>query len=112
MPRIGKPGRRHRHVDGLYAALLERERDCHARNPVDPRWRYTEAGQRGEPPPDRWLTPRPPLLDDLEAGRPVRLQGRRLRGRGLPEVPLRRDQAFDWFEVSRDDSMLAIAAID
>lgn len=105
VPRVGKPGSRQRVVPGLYAALLERERDHHDRNRVDPRYRFTEAGQRGEPPPEKWLTPRPALLDDLEASRPVRLQGRQLRGRSLPDARLRRDQAFDWFEVHSDDTV-------
>jgi hypothetical protein len=45
------------------------------------------------------------LLDALEAGRPARVQGRNLRGQGLPEVRLRREQAFDWFEVGADDTL-------
>lgn len=49
--------------------------------------------------------PRTALLGDLEAGGPVRLQGRQLRGRSLPDVRLRRNQTFDWFEVSPDDTM-------
>jgi hypothetical protein len=50
------------------------------------------------------------LLDALEAGEPVTLQSRQLRGHSLPDVPLRRDQAFDWFEVRPDDSVRAVAA--
>ena len=48
---------------------------------------------------------RTPLLDDLEAGRPVVLQGRRLKGHSMPDTHVRRDQAFDWFEVRPDDTI-------
>lgn len=49
--------------------------------------------------------PRSALLDALEDGLPAVVQGRYLRGRSLPEVKLRRDQAFDWFEVRADDTV-------
>jgi hypothetical protein len=45
------------------------------------------------------------LLDDLEAGRPVVLQGRQLKGHSMPDTHVRRDQAFDWFEVRPDDTI-------
>ena len=61
-------------VPGLYVALLERERASFERNRVDPRWRFTERGRRGEPPPEQWLTPRSALLDALEAGEVVKLR--------------------------------------
>jgi hypothetical protein len=55
---------------GLYAALLESERDSDARHSVDPRWRRTEAGQRGEEPPSVYRRSRK-LLEALEAGKTV-----------------------------------------
>ena len=42
------------------------------------------------------------LLDPLEAGEPVRLEGRSLRR----WVDLRRDQRFEWFEVRPDDTVV------
>lgn len=105
--RRGRGGGRGAVVPGLYAALLEWERQSFERSRVDPRWRYTEAGQRGEPALESWLRPRSARLDALEAGKPVALQGRDLRGVHLPKVPLRRDQAYDWFEIRPDDSVLS-----
>ncbi len=64
--------------------------------------------ERGGPPPDDWLTPRNAVLDALEAGKPVTLQGRNLRGVSLPSVPLRRKDAFEWFEIGADDSVRRI----
>ena len=97
-------------VPGLYAALLEGERRRCSR--PDPRLTYRLHGGgfscrtpgiicEHDPLP----LPRSQLLDDLEAGRPVHLQGRQLRGHSLPDARLRRDQAFDWFEVRTDDSL-------
>nr|WP_158014749.1 hypothetical protein [Mycobacterium basiliense]VDM86494.1 hypothetical protein MB901379_00011 [Mycobacterium basiliense] len=57
-------------VPGLYARIREHER---VPDP-DPRWRYTAAGQRGEPCPDEWLV-RSKLLPALERGEPVKLPG-------------------------------------
>jgi hypothetical protein len=37
-------------------------------------------------------------------GGPVVLQGRNLSGRGVPKMPLRRDQWSDWFVVLPDDT--------
>lgn len=101
-------GRRGLAVQGLYEALLDRERHRCAR--PDPRVMYVLHDGQG------WCTTPgmvcehesvPPrqtvLLDALEAGEPARVQGRDLRGRDLPEVRLRREQAFDWFEVNSKD---------
>lgn len=67
---------------GLYAALLERERDYMERRPLDPRWAYTAAAKRGEDPPFCYRRSRH-LLDALEAGKTVLVS---LPGRewGLP----------------------------
>lgn len=97
-------------VPGLYAALLAWER--HRCSRPDPRLPYRLHGGgfscrtpgivcEHDPIP----LPRSKLLDDLEAGRPVRLEGRSLRGHHLPDCRLRRDQAFDWFKVGPDDSV-------
>ncbi|AHC27816.1 MULTISPECIES: hypothetical protein [Mycobacteriaceae] len=88
-------------VDGLYAALLARERDRARPDPREMRRLHPEGGYctladtvcKHEPIP----LSRSPLLDALEAGRPAVLEGRQLRGRSLPEVTLRREQALDWF---------------
>lgn len=90
---------------GIYSALLTQERDRNERDRVDPRWRYTQSGQRGEPPP-AVITPRNPLLDALEASQKLKLQGRNLHR----HMKLRRDQAFDWFEVGPDDRVIPISA--
>jgi len=37
---------------------------------LDPRWRFSEVGRRGEPPPPAVRRPHP-VLDALEAGEPV-----------------------------------------
>ncbi len=85
---------------GLYAALLERERAYCAR--IDPRTmaRFNKATE-GELTVVATGARSGRLLEDLEAGRPVRLEGRRLR----PWLELRRDQAFQWFEISSDDTV-------
>lgn len=84
------------HVPGLYAALLARERE-HAAS-----WdaHVADSGYRRIHGPSRRL------LDALEAGHPAVLQGRRLKGWGLPKVPLRRDQAMLWFAVLVDDTVV------
>lgn len=98
-----------RHVPGVYAAQLEQKRrQCRP----DPRLmsRVHSSGEYCTSPGvvcDHEPIPvqRPPLLDDLEAGLPVVVQGWDLRGHSLPDVHLRRDQAFDWFEVRPDDTI-------
>lgn len=108
MPRISNGGSRRSgvvaSVPGLYVALLDRERRACAE--VDPRTlpcfnphseqprTVVETGSRS-----------PTLLAALEAGETVMLHGRSLRGHRVPVVPLRRDQAFDWFHVSADDQV-------
>jgi hypothetical protein len=82
-------------VGGLYAALLRRERD----HQLDHE-RFVEKH------PQYHNTHDKQLLDDLELGRPVILQGRRLKGWGIPRVPLQRSDAFQWFKVSHNDSVV------
>ena len=81
-------------VPGLYGALREREREHYERHAAfaqhHPQYRGMWDGR---------------VLDGLEAGVPVVVQGRRLKGWGVPRVPLRRDQAFQWFTVCPDDSV-------
>jgi hypothetical protein len=109
MPGVGKPGNRRRQVPGLYARLLERERGSCAQ--IDPRTlpRFNPASPAPRTVVETGIKSRA-LLDALEAGEPVQLQGRQLRGRSLPAMPLRRDQASDWFEVSADDTVKAVAS--
>jgi hypothetical protein len=58
-------------VPGLYARIVE-----HQRVPVpDPRWKWTEAGKRGEPCPDHLLRHDGKLSPALERGEPVQLPG-------------------------------------
>lgn len=64
------------HVPGLYARLLEYARE-HERTP-DPRWKYTEAGKRGEPCPDKYLWKSRSgrsTVEAMEAGKPTQLPG-------------------------------------
>lgn len=103
MPRRAPSGTCTRIVQGLYDALLEAERARLERTPMDPRWAYTERGRAREPPPERQTSSR--RLEASQAGEPMRLQGRNLRSRSLPVVKLRRDQAFDWFEIRPDDTV-------
>lgn len=59
-------------VPGLYARIFEHERVTEP----DPRWRFTEAGRRGDPCPPGYGQPRNSLiLHALEAGDPVPLPG-------------------------------------
>ncbi|BBY44267.1 hypothetical protein MCEL_25620 [Mycolicibacterium celeriflavum] len=78
-------------VAGLYAALFERERKECAE--IDPRTLPQLNAHSSRP---RTVvetgTHSPALLAALEAGDPVTLEGRQLRGRSLPGMPLRRDQ--------------------
>lgn len=85
---------------GLYAAILERERAYCAR--IDPRTmeRFNKT-TTGELTVVATGARSGKLLEALEAGQPVRLQGRRLR----PWLELRRDQAFQWFEIRPDDTV-------
>lgn len=89
---------------GIYRTLLEREREACAR--VDPRTlpprsdepkTVVETGARSGA-----------LLAALEAGEPVRVEGRQLRR----WVDLRRDQAFDSFEVRPDDTVTPIGRLE
>ena len=80
-------------VPGLYDALRERERQHQDRHD-------SHAAATGLP-----YRRNRRLLDALEAGELATLMGRRLRGWGVPKVPLRREQAFDWFVVSPDDAL-------
>lgn len=109
----GGPAGGRRVVPGLYAALLASEqRRCSRPDPRMP-YRLHGGGFSCRTPGiicehDPIPLPRSKLLDDLEAGRSVRLQGRQLRGRSLPDARLRRDQAFDWFQVSFDDEVSVV----
>jgi hypothetical protein len=90
-------------VPGIYAALLDRERQRVESAPVvDPRWRFSPRGLAGEPPPEKKHGRAE--LDRLEAGVPVRREGRSLKF-FLPEHRLRREDAFEWFVVRRDDTV-------
>jgi hypothetical protein len=62
-------------------------------------WSRRSGGFRGYPPSRR-------LIDALESGGPVSVEGRELEGRGIPKVSLRRRQWFDRFSVSPDDSVV------
>ncbi|WP_459966425.1 hypothetical protein [Mycobacterium sp. MUNTM1] len=96
-----------RDTAGIYRALLEREREACAR--IDPRTlprlnagsaapkTVVESGARSGA-----------LLAALEAGEPVRLEGRNLRR----WVDLRRDQAFDSFEVRPDDTVMPLGRLE
>jgi hypothetical protein len=97
-------------VEGLYAAMVEQERArCSRPDPRLMRRLHPEGGYctspgvvcEHEPIP----TPASRLLRALEAGDPVVVEGRNLRGRSVPDVKLRRDQAFAWFEVRSDDTV-------
>jgi hypothetical protein len=100
-------------VPGLYEALLERERrHCSRPDPRLMRLHHPD-GQYCTTPDvicehDPLPLPRTALLGELEAGRVVRLQGRNLRGHSLPPSRLRRDEAFDWFEVSPGDAVVRL----
>lgn len=93
MARVRRAGGPGLVVPGLYAALLARERE-HQRG-----WSELAADGPVHPRDRR-------LLDALESGQPAVLQGRRLRGWGLPKVPLRREDAFRWFAVAADDRIV------
>lgn len=108
MPRISKPTTRAGAggvVPGIYAALLEREGRCYHR--VDPRWRFTAAGRRGEPPPSSAVKPRSAVIEALEGRQPVKVQGRNLPREARDRFG--RSRAFDWFEVTKDDRVTACA---
>lgn len=59
-------------IPGLYARLLEHKREVEST--PDPQWRYSEAGQRGEPCPAEHLR-KSLSRTALEAGDPVQLPG-------------------------------------
>jgi hypothetical protein len=86
-------------VPGLYAALLQREREHREGHDAFEAQMIAEYGRFP------WYPPPRRLLDELEAGLPVVVEGRELRGRSVPKVPLRREQAYAWFEVSPGDTV-------
>jgi len=90
-PGLGTPG--------IYRALLEQEQERCAR--IDPRTREHYRPEGGELTVVETGARSGALLEALEAGQPAVLQGRRLR----QWIDLRRDQAFDLFEVRPDDSV-------
>jgi hypothetical protein len=73
----------------------------------NPRWRFTPRGREGQQAPAEWRPSRVEL-ERMEAGKPVIVQGRNLRGRSMPDARLRRDQACDWFELTPDDRLLCL----
>ncbi|MDX1883043.1 hypothetical protein [Mycolicibacterium sp. 120270] len=92
------------HVPGLYVALLTREKNrCEQIDPRSrPRFNPNSLGGRTAVETGVRSTA---MLDALMAGHPVTAQGRDLRGRSMPDVPLQRDQAFDCFRVRPDDTL-------
>lgn len=97
-------------IPGLYGRIHDRESD-RARTP-DPRWVATEAAQRGDPcPPERMQNPLVPL-DDLEAGRPVRLPWWMLGGHREPDERIRRmareDRSISGWLLAPDDVAVPI----
>jgi hypothetical protein len=82
-------------VPGLYEALRARERQHNERHmhfaEHDPQYRDTYSRRK---------------LDALEASRPVVLEGRQLKGWGVPRVPMRIEDAFNRFVVSPDDTVV------
>lgn len=95
------------HAEGIYRALLLREREACAR--VDPRTLPRFSGGPGGPRTVVETGARSgALLAALEAGEPVQLEGRQLRR----WVDLRRDQAFDSFEVRSDDTVTPLGRLE
>lgn len=95
------------HVEGIYHAILEREREACAR--IDPRTLpRTAAGSAASKTVVETGARSGALLAALKAGEPVRLEGRNLRR----WVDLRRDQAFEWFEVGTGDAVIPCRAAE
>lgn len=96
-------------IPGIYARLLEREREV-VKTP-DPRWARTEGGRRGELCAPDWLH-KSPYLADLEADRPVELPVWRLGGRSEPDERLRRmrrrDRSIVVWLVHPDDVVMPV----
>lgn len=103
MPRADEFAAGYMRVPALYAALRARTREQQARWEVFAAQNPEYQGEGGRLRQD---ASRPRLLAAFTAGRPAVLQGRQLKGHGIPRVPLRRDQMFDWFAVAADDSVV------
>lgn len=92
---------------GIYRSLLEREREACAR--IDSRTLPRTAAGSASPKTVVETGARSgALLAALEAGEPVQLEGRNLRR----WVDLRRDQAFDSFEVRPDDTVTPLGRVE
>lgn len=96
-------------IPGLYSALFERERERDGS--PDPRWKYSDRGRRGDPPPPEWIQ-RSPLLADLESGEPVELPRYQLGGQTDSGGQLRRllhaDRRIVGWMVYSDDTVVPI----
>ncbi|MES3664744.1 hypothetical protein [Mycobacterium intracellulare] len=90
-------------IEGIYAALLEREREERIKQtPIDPRCRYAVGHDHGLDDAPEECRPNRHRLVSLESSEPQQLQGREIKFL-LPEHRQRRDDAFEWFEIRADD---------